>query len=49
MIEMHYVYTYEDSIMKPTKHFLKRGKKIGGRSKNIMEGVSLLKVYHMYL
>jgi hypothetical protein len=23
-MEVHYIYTYEDSIMKPTKHCLKR-------------------------
>jgi hypothetical protein len=37
---------YEDSIMKPTKHCLKRGE--GMENGNIMEGVSMSKVHCMY-
>jgi hypothetical protein len=25
-IKVHYIYTYEDSIIKPTKHCLKKGR-----------------------
>jgi hypothetical protein len=35
-MEVHYIYTYEDSIMKPTKHCLKRMEK--RREKKVNEG-----------
>jgi hypothetical protein len=41
-MEVHYVYTYEDSIMKPTNECLKKGE--WGGNGNIMEGVNLFRV-----
>jgi hypothetical protein len=37
--EVCFMYTHEDSIMKPTKYFRKRGRR--GGNGNIMEGVNL--------
>jgi hypothetical protein len=47
-IEVHCIYTYGDSIMKPTKGYLKKWG--GGRAEgNIMEEVHLFKVYCTHL
>jgi hypothetical protein len=40
-IEIWYMYTYDDSIAKPTKHWTKREWGNG----NVMEGLSMFKVY----
>jgi hypothetical protein len=42
-MEVHYTYTYEDNIMKPTKHSLKKRLKGEGNG-NIMEWMSIFKV-----
>jgi hypothetical protein len=44
----HHTHTYEESVTKHTKHYLKRG---GGQRVygNIMEGVNLFKVYCTHL
>jgi hypothetical protein len=46
-MEVCYIYTYEDRIMKPTKHCLKT--RSGGGNGNIMQRVNLFKVYCMEL
>jgi hypothetical protein len=41
-MEECYIYTYEDSVMEPTKHCLERGGR-DERNGKIMEGVNLFK------
>jgi hypothetical protein len=41
-----FIYTSEDSIMKPAKHCLKR--KGGGRGMEINGGVSMFKLHYMH-
>jgi hypothetical protein len=45
--KVHFKYTYEDSIMRLTKHYLERREGKGGNG-DIMEGVNLFKVYCMH-
>jgi hypothetical protein len=42
-MEVHFIYSYKNSIMKPIKLYLKKG----GENGNIMEGVNLFKVHCM--
>jgi hypothetical protein len=46
---IYFIYTCEDTIMKPTKHCLKKVR--GGRERNgnIMEAINLFKVYYMHV
>jgi hypothetical protein len=46
-MEVRFIYTYEDSIMKHTKHCLKEGEETG--DENISEGVNLLKILHTHV
>jgi hypothetical protein len=43
----HYIYTYENSIMKPTKHCLKKREE-EEENGNIMERVNLFKVHSTF-
>jgi hypothetical protein len=40
---VHYIYTYENNVMKPTKHW-KSGKEANG---NTMQGVNLINLYYL--
>jgi hypothetical protein len=35
--EVHFIYTYDDSLMEPTKHCMGKGRR-GGKNENVMEG-----------
>jgi hypothetical protein len=47
-MEVCYIYTYEGSIMKPTKHCLKEGRKRERGNGNVMEGMNCMHIWNYH-